>query len=410
MVHRIKNSERFYASVAIHGRRTLRVAGFPQRKLTEQLERALELLAALRAQGERPDRELQRYLDGLPDRTQRRLVALGLLDDQGDSERSRRLEVVLGTGERSSRPGQFEQYLLDKGDSPKHAHQQAARARRILTERCGFSLITDIEAEPVLRALAGLRAGTKGKHGKKVKAVAGTTSNMFRQACRSVTRWLTREGRLPADPLVYLERVNAEAKSDRRALTAEEQSRLVATTRTQPRRFGVSGDARSILYLLALQTGLRRGELLSLRRSTLDLDGDFPTVTAEHGHTKNRKTARLPLQPETAATLRRFLADALPAAQVIRGATRHYRSADVLSHDLEAAKIPEKTEAGRVDFHALRVTFVTNLARAGVSLAQAQKLARHCDPKLTAGIYSRFGFDEDAAAIAKLPSLADAAG
>jgi hypothetical protein len=46
---------------------------------------------------------------------------------------------------------------------------------------------------------------------------------------------------------------------------------------------------------------------------------------------------------------------------------------------------------------------------AGVGLALAQKLARHCDPKLTAGIYSRFGFDQDAAAIAKLPSLVRAA-
>ena len=72
--------------------------------------------------------------------------------------------------------------------------------------------------------------------------------------------------------------------------------------------------------------------------------------------------------------------------------------------------IPEQTEAGRVDFHALRVTFVTNLARAGVSLAQAQELARHCSPQLTSSIYSRFGFDEDAAAIAKLPRLAGAAG
>jgi hypothetical protein len=56
------------------------------------------------------------------------------------------------------------------------------------------------------------------------------------------------------------------------------------------------------------------------------------------------------------------------------------------------------------------VAFISSLARAGVPLAQAQKLARHCSPVLTANIYSRFGFDEDAAAIAKLPNLAGAAG
>ena len=127
-------------------------------------------------------------------------------------------------------------------------------------------------------------------------------------------------------------------------------------------------------------------------------------------HAKNRRTARIPLQLETVAVLRRFLVGALPATLVFRDAHRGYRAAEVLRWDLEAAGIPERTEAGRVDFHSLRVSFVTNMARAHVPLAQAQKLARHCSPVLTSTIYSRFGFDEDAAAIAKLPSLTDAAG
>jgi len=405
MVHRVNRSNRYYASVAIPGRRTLRVSGFPNKRLTQELERALEQLAALRGQGESPERDLQRYLDGLPERIQRRLGTLGLVERPADSVRSPLLGDVLGDAKRGSPPGDFEQYLLDKGDSPSHAQQQASRARRVLVEVCGFFLTSDVAAEPVLGALARLRSGTSGAVGRRAVPVSASTSNMYRQACRSFTRWLAREGRLPTDPLIYLDRVRAEAKSDRRALTADEQARLVIATRTQPLRLGLSGEARSVLYVLALQTGLRRGELLSLRHLSLNLDGAPPTVTAEHGHTKNRKTARLPLQPETAAMLRQFLVGGLPAAPLFRGATRHYRAADALRHDLEAAGIQERTEEGKVDFHALRVTFVTNLARAGVPLAQAQKLARHCDPKLTAGIYSRFGFDEDAAAIAMLPGL-----
>ena len=42
-----------------------------------------------------------------------------------------------------------------------------------------------------------------------------------------------------------------------------------------------------------------------------------------------------------------------------------------------------------VDFHSLRVTFNTLMARAGVSLAQRQALMRHSDPKLTANVYTR---------------------
>jgi len=53
-------------------------------------------------------------------------------------------------------------------------------------------------------------------------------------------------------------------------------------------------------------------------------------------------------------------------------------------------------------FHALRVTYATMLARAGVSLVQAQTLMRHSDPKLTANIYTRLQLHDGHAAVAKI--------
>ena len=44
--------------------------------------------------------------------------------------------------------------------------------------------------------------------------------------------------------------------------------------------------------------------------------------------------------------------------------------------------------AGKLDFHSLRYTFATKLARKGVSKRLAQELMRHSDPKLTANIYT----------------------
>ena len=53
--------------------------------------------------------------------------------------------------------------------------------------------------------------------------------------------------------------------------------------------------------------------------------------------------------------------------------------------DCRRAGIPKRDQRGRtVDLHALRTTFGTHLARAGVPLSTAQKLMRHKDPKLTA--------------------------
>lgn len=65
------------------------------------------------------------------------------------------------------------------------------------------------------------------------------------------------------------------------------------------------------------------------------------------------------------------------------------------------------SEGGVFDFHALRATFVTNLARSGVSLFHASKLARHTDPQLTAKVYAKLGISDEREALAKLPSLTD---
>ena len=57
--------------------------------------------------------------------------------------------------------------------------------------------------------------------------------------------------------------------------------------------------------------------------------------------------------------------------------------------DLRLANIETVDSLGRkVDFHALRYTFATKLARQGVSQRFAQELMRHSDPKLTANLYT----------------------
>ena len=57
--------------------------------------------------------------------------------------------------------------------------------------------------------------------------------------------------------------------------------------------------------------------------------------------------------------------------------------------DLAGAGI-EYTDANGddFDFHALRHQFISDLAKAGVSLRVTQELARHSKPELTANIYT----------------------
>src|SRR5262245_42633832 len=68
--------------------------------------------------------------------------------------------------------------------------------------------------------------------------------------------------------------------------------------------------------------------------------------------------------------------------------------------------LAEVDEHGHViDFHALRMTFITNLTRSGVSPKTAQTLARHSDINLTMGVYTKLGVLDQAAAVESLPPV-----
>ena len=84
---------------------------------------------------------------------------------------------------------------------------------------------------------------------------------------------------------------------------------------------------------------------------------------------------------------------------------------------IEEAKTPkEKTERERsdflkyqdsagkfADFHSNRHTFITNLERS-TSPRTAQTLARHCDIRLTMGVYTHIGLHDQTTAIELLPA------
>ena len=78
----------------------------------------------------------------------------------------------------------------------------------------------------------------------------------------------------------------------------------------------------------------------------------------------------------------------------------------MLRADLADAGIPCRDDAGRVaDFHALRHTFITNLARSGVHPKIAQQLARHSTITLTMDRYSHTVIRDLAGGLDALPEL-----
>ncbi len=74
----------------------------------------------------------------------------------------------------------------------------------------------------------------------------------------------------------------------------------------------------------------------------------------------------------------------------------------------KAAGIAYRDASGRVaDFHALRHTFITRLARSGVAPAVATSLARHSTITLTMDHYTHTLMEDERSALARLPGLGD---
>ena len=164
----------------------------------------------------------------------------------------------------------------------------------------------------------------------------------------------------------------------------------------------MQGRDRIILYRLALETGLRWSEIKSLTKSSFDFEGIPATVTVRAAYSKNRKPCTLPLCAQTAQEIREYLRLKTPSAAALP-IPRSKTGAVVIRVDLATAGIPVETEKGIADFHALRHTFITGLAKSGVHPRIAQALARHSSIDLTMNVYTHVEIESEAAAIDRLP-------
>ena len=297
----------------------------------------------------------------------------------------------------------FRSALSNKDSTDDHVDLVVGRCKR-LAEGCGFAKAADIEPMKVEEWLAGKRKDAKKKKGMSVQ-----TSNHYLRAIKQFTRWLGRHKRLRTDPLIHLEMLNVavDRRHDRRALSDDEVSRILAAAKNGGDVLGFSPADRHMLYVMALSTGLRASELASLKPESLLLLEDPPTVTVKAGYSKRRRMDVLPLPSEILETVRLWLTSK-PAGQPLWPGdwAEHRYAGKILQVDLLAANVDYVDANGLfADFHALRHTFITNLGRHGVPLVAAQKLARHSTPVLTAARYTHIDLADQSREVQKLPRL-----
>lgn len=286
----------------------------------------------------------------------------------------------------------YRDHLKGLGRSDLHCENTLKRLNEVLD---GMHLLGMEPARADARGLARWLALAK-----TTRKWTPRTRNLYAATVQAFGRWLTTPaGGEWSDPFPAVGRLHEEAGRTirRRALTEQEFTKLITVTLKGPVRVGLTGDDRAGLYLLAAYTGYRIGELARLSRSSFLLDARGLPVAAVLAakHSKRRVDESQPIpaavRPWLAAWLKRRPAEADANNRLFEHPywTWVTQGALMIRADLAAAKIPHEIGGRRVDFHALRTTYVTNLARAGVPLQHAQKLARHSTPTLTANIYTQ---------------------
>jgi len=195
------------------------------------------------------------------------------------------------------------------------------------------------------------------------------------EALAAFCNWLVDRDYLDKNPLRKLQRINTAPRVTRRALTVEEILALL----------GHASAEHRLLYETAICTGLRAGELRSL--VVADLDVLRGGLRLHASWTKNRKD-HLQLAPQW--LLEKMLVSSEGKASGAKLLWVPNNIDRTFKQDLERAGIPRTIEGlGKVDFHALRVTYVTLLDMNGASAKSSMDLARHSTATLTMQVYAR---------------------
>ena len=234
---------------------------------------------------------------------------------------------------------------------------------------------------------------------------AGKTLANYAEAIGAFCDWCVKRGYLAQDPLKSLSRFDITPQSQRRALTADEITRLLEAC----------APHRRLVYETAFMSGLRTNELRNL--TIHHLDRAQSALLLDAAWTKNREQGFQPIP----ASLTQRLYDFAHSGESARLYAQFYQRKDLtrempeepllyvpahpsrdLEKDLQAADIPKHTPEGKVDFHACRVAYITFVIESGANIKEAQVLARHKTPDLTMNTYGRVRRDRLSGTVEKL--------
>ncbi|MGE0193327.1 MAG: tyrosine-type recombinase/integrase [Planctomycetota bacterium] len=242
---------------------------------------------------------------------------------------------------------------------------------------------------------------------REASKVSGSTINRDLALGSALYKWAERAGHVTGDnPFRKVPRYSERGRARETYLTAAEARGLIDAC---------SPILRPIV-LAALHTGMRRGELLSLRWRSVDLKRAELVVEPEAE--KAGRGRVVPLSPDL-LTLLKALRGSRPRPAV-DGSDHVFVVADGATWGLEALRVALRTtvkaceaipvgKKERVTFHAMRHTAASLMVGAGVPVLDVARILGHSTLAVTMR-YAHFAPESGRAAITELGRALNASG
>lgn len=295
----------------------------------------------------------------------------------------------------SEKPITLRDFITDHFQPWALAHQKAGQATVDALEPV-FGDLYDRELRTI-SAFDVERIKAKRLKAKKKPATVNRDLDRIRGVLSRAVEWSF----LAEHPLKSVKRAKGVDNSRVRYLTADEETRLrdALAARERDRREsrerhnawhaarGSTGhpqwpedgftDHLMPMVLVAMNTGLRRGELFGLAWADVTISGALLTVTA--GNAKSRKARHVPLNTEALDALTRWKKQSDGSGLVFPGIGGG-RLTNV-NKSWEGLVTDAKLQAFR--FHDMRHHFASKLVMAGVDLNTVRELLGHADIAMT---------------------------
>jgi len=272
----------------------------------------------------------------------------------------------------------FEEFMYEckylKNNSPK-TQLNMQNAFELFVKLTDAKYPEDISSNSIMRFIQILQERKRmvGKGIIKIGVKASTIVTYWRKL-NVFFNWLVKLKYITTNPLSEI-KPPALSYEDKKFLSKESVEKIVSSLYLHNTENSLIYKRNILIFHLLLFCGLRRGELLGLHVSDIDIESRLLKVRGETS--KSRRTRLIPLHPTIIAHLRDYLrireAYKTPFLLVSR------INDDGLSSDGFKHLIQDVQDRSGVKFHVhqLRHTFAVNFLKSSNNLAKLQQLLGH---------------------------------